>query len=203
MRIFESYIDFLDERIIYTSDGPFFRARKNQSGKVFKKKDLEAPPRHSCKLGRLNPAGVRYLYVSDSVETCWAEVRPWIDAKITVGKFYPKRCLLLKDLTLTEAEKTASRSSKRTIKRSFSKPVSANEGEMDYLITQCITEYIRYYAKPRCNNYAQFDGIVYNSSANTAGYNIILFNPEDMVAKKNDKLIHRAIKELNIIPKPY
>lgn len=169
-RIFKSYIDNLGEVVIKKDACNLYRARKNERERQYTKKDLMAPPWYICKSGRLNPVGISYLYLSDSIETCCAEVRPWIGAKITIAKFYPAKDLILKDLRITKQEREEEISPKRLIKQKFSKPVTQEEGELDYLITQCITEYIKDFSNPVTSNFKSYDGIIYESSANKDGY---------------------------------
>ncbi|MGI6491205.1 MAG: RES family NAD+ phosphorylase [Pelotomaculum sp.] len=198
MRIFRSYIEHLTDYEIKETDGPFYRARKNTKGKKFTHSDLEAPEWYLCKSGRLNPVGISYLYVSDSISTCCAEVRPWIGANITVAKFYPIKSLILKDLRITKEELKAESSSKRAIKRNFSKPISVEDNDLDYLITQCVTEYIRDFSKPKTVKYERYDGIVYTSSIINKGLNFLLYNPKVMKIEKEEPLQTITVKDMKI-----
>lgn len=199
--IFKHYIDTLGEIKIIKDEGNFYRARKNERGKKFSKEQMGAPDWYLCKSGRLNPVGISYLYLSDSIETCCAECRPWIGAKITFAKFNIKRDLILKDLRVTKQEKNQKRSAKKAIKRSFSRPVTNEEGDLDYLITQCVTEYIKFHSKPKNNQFEAFDGIIYDSSVNKNGYNVLLFDPSDAEVDIDESLKNIEIEKVKIVPK--
>lgn len=153
------------------------RIRNGGEGK-FNKNELKAPQSEVCKSGRLNPAGVSYLYLSDSKETCVTEVRPWIGSKVEVAEFYPVSNLLIKDLTINDKDDEGIKKLKLVLEENFSKPISSNNTETEYRITQCLAEYIRDYCK---NSSGQsYDGIKFSSSTFKGGYNIVIFEPNKM-----------------------
>ncbi|MCM0650035.1 RES family NAD+ phosphorylase [Clostridium swellfunianum] len=168
---------------INISETTLYRARINEKirnggeGK-FNKNELKAPPSELCKSGRLNPAGVSYLYLSDSKETCVSEVRPWIGSEVEVAEFYPVSNLLIKDLTINDKDDQGIRNLKLVLGENFSKPISSNNIETEYRITQCLAEYIRDYCKN--SNGQSYDGIKFSSSAFQGGYNIVIFEPSKM-----------------------
>ncbi|NLK52763.1 MAG: RES domain-containing protein [Syntrophomonadaceae bacterium] len=43
--------------------------------------ELCAPPKEKCSAGRLNPKGVPYLYLADSIDTVISELRPSTGSK--------------------------------------------------------------------------------------------------------------------------
>lgn len=65
----------------------FYRARIGaaSSSDLFGQSEMGAPPRGKASSGRINPEGIPYLYLADSPRTAIAEVRPWRQAKISVG----------------------------------------------------------------------------------------------------------------------
>ena len=60
---------------------------------------MGAPPAHKTTEGRVNPRGISYLYLATNLKTAVAEIRPWIDAKISVGEFVTVRPLTIIDCT--------------------------------------------------------------------------------------------------------
>lgn len=179
--------------ISISSTDILYRARINEKLKdkedaYFTEDDLKAPPCEICNAGRLNPSGVSYLYLSDSPETCISEVRPWIGSVVEVGEFCPNHDLLIKDFTKNDNDDDKMKCLKEVLKINFSKPISGNTTQTDYMITQCITEYIKNYCKDADDK--SFDGIKYYSSANRGGYNIVIFQPSIIAIKK---IIGRAI----------
>lgn len=148
------------------------------------RQDMEAPPPHKAKDGRINPHGISYLYLSNDIETAILEVRPWLKQDVSVGFFK-----ITKDLKCVDT----SRDRKGTfiyigrgkpklapdtieeyvwggINDSFSRPVAAGDERTDYIPTQYLSE---------CFKVAGYDGIIYKSSLTGKGYNIALFNPEN------------------------
>lgn len=68
-----------------TPDDVFYRARIHSLNQCapFLAAEMGAPGRGRAGAGRINPEGMPFLYVSESVDTVIAEVRPWLGAKIS------------------------------------------------------------------------------------------------------------------------
>ncbi len=49
--------------------------------------ELGAPPAQKAKIGRINPQGISYLYLSNDKQTAILEVRPWLKQTVSVGYF--------------------------------------------------------------------------------------------------------------------
>ncbi|MBV4447452.1 RES family NAD+ phosphorylase [Clostridium tyrobutyricum] len=203
--VFKYYISRLNNPQYLKSDEIYYRSRINDTGEPFISicNSLNAPPKDRCNSGRLNGKGIRYLYLSNDIKTSVSEVRPWIGSIVEVAKFKVRNdndTLIIKDFlpmvkksiinsiknsNIPKNEKdSALRNAlvenrlKKAISRKFSQPVSGNKSELEYLVTQCITEYIRDYDKTF--NGKSYDGIRYASSVNEDGYNILIFNPDKM-----------------------
>ncbi len=206
---FNYCLDFFDDYIIKKNDF-FYRSRINEGDKEFKLEDLGAPPVNKCCVGRLNPNKIQYLYLSNNPKTSILEVRPWIGSIVEVGKFIISKNenLILKDLSyldeniiieklrkvnLTKNQKKnilnnelQINEARRKIGNLFSRPISQKAKEEEYLITQCITEYIRDYLKN--DNDKKYDGIKYASSADKYGFNVVIFNPNFMKIIKKESI---------------
>jgi hypothetical protein len=137
------------------------------------------PLRNSAHEGRVNPKGIPCLYVATNKDTAMAEVRPWLGAKITVGKFVTVRELKLVDFSrhhdkkinpdvffgdLPSSEVTAEVWA--MVDRAFSRPITENLSTAEYVPTQTIAEMFRLEG---------FDGLVYKSKLGE-GFNLALFD---------------------------
>ena len=143
---------------------------------------LGAPPKDRAANNRMSPAGVPLLYVADDPQTGLAEVRPSIGDKVVVGEFISRRPLEVFDFTaLTDLrhkelswfeplyrERTDRRLLLEYLHDLIARPVRAND--TDYVMTQALAEYIRYYRKQR------FDGISFRSVQREGGVNFVIFD---------------------------
>jgi hypothetical protein len=90
-----------DNKYAISRGEKLIRARINPEGKDFNKnKELAAPPENLVGIGRLNQRRVRYLYVANLEETAVAELKPWINAVVTVAEAKAKRKLKVIDFVL-------------------------------------------------------------------------------------------------------
>ncbi|MDX6385618.1 MAG: hypothetical protein QOK48_3191 [Blastocatellia bacterium] len=164
----------------------FFRARQGiasveeefggERPAPYSRVEMGPPPSRLAKEGRLNPAGIPYLYLASDIETTIAEVRPWIGLEISVGRFETLRELRTVDtrhdkpneLVLVAGEDfdfkerdpmTYSAEEKEQqiwgdINSAFSEPTSPHDSHLSYLPTQYLTELLK------VNRY---DGVIYKS----------------------------------------
>lgn len=126
--------------------------------------------------GRANPRGISYLYLSDHKETALAEVRPWLDVKISIGQFKVLEELKIMDCAVStksriiyfiEPEpKKKELSVWSHIDEAFSKPVNPNDNIIDYIPTQIIAELFKSKG---------YHGLSYKSSCGE-GLNYVLFD---------------------------
>ncbi len=101
-RFFPNCTDFIDEvvstclshnsRLTTAAEVLLFRARimpweRRFNAEPYPTTEMGAPPPHLARGGRLNPGGIRYLYLASDQETALAEVRPWVEATVTVAEF--------------------------------------------------------------------------------------------------------------------
>jgi RES domain-containing protein len=126
--------------------------------------------------GRVNPAGIAYLYAANNVNTAVAEVRPWIDAWISLGTFRLVRAIRVVDCTKGHRKMVLhleepppaerERCVWRDINEAFARPVSTDESRTDYVPTQVLGELFKSKG---------YDGVVYRSSC-ASGRNLVVFN---------------------------
>jgi len=139
----------------------------------YNKKDSYVPPLSSkIKANRANAEGIPCLYTAKEEKTAIAEVRPFKGNEISVATIKIKKeklyiYNLYLDLDMNEDELLKNPSDIwLSIAFAFSVPYE-DTSTNDYLLTQCISEYIQL---------SGFDGIQYSSSLNDNGKNIALFN---------------------------
>jgi len=136
------------------------------------------PLQNSASEGRANPEGIPCLYLSTDMNTAMAEVRPWVGFYISIAQFKLLKNVRLMNCTFEDKgaiiyfkepePKKREIAVWRDIDKAFSRPVTSNETNADYVPTQIIAELFK-------NN--GFDGIAYRSSLGK-GHNITLFDLE-------------------------
>jgi hypothetical protein len=140
---------------------------------------------------RANKKGEVCFYAATDKETAMAEVRPWIHGLVTVAMFEVSKEIKIVDFTVNHSERRFNYLLDRSIQdidkpltedeinkivwtdidQSFSKPVATDEKESEYLPTQIIADLIK------TNGY---DGLAYKSSLTEKGYNIAIFDTENV-----------------------
>ncbi|MDQ3256946.1 MAG: RES family NAD+ phosphorylase [Acidobacteriota bacterium] len=136
------------------------------------------PLKNQASEGRANPKGIPYLYLATQLSTAISEVRPWVDALVSVAQLKVTRPLTIVDFSKEEKRLIAylgepnaperERAVWRDINYAFSRPVTQNELVADYVPTQMLAELFREHS---------FDGIGYKSSLGS-GSNLALFDFE-------------------------
>lgn len=157
-----------------------YRSRITPYGqKKLKAKKMGCPPKELATAGRANPAGIPYLYLSDSAKTTYFEVRALYLDKLSVGTFE-----IVKDLKLVDfvydvnlyamcqdgdiplKEVVVKKKVIDAISYDLSKPLRRYDSDLEYVPTQLICEY--------CRNFA--DGICFESSLYKGEHNYVLFD---------------------------
>lgn len=176
----------------YDTGEIFFRARlgcenvKERTAGYSPKpyKDMGVPPESKRVDGRATPIGIGYLYLSTDEETAVAESKPYTGAYVSVAQFILKRQVKMADFNkgeyvplknwwnLTKNNDVDSERMKRImwgiVGNGFSKPVSKQDEDMEYLPTQVVAEKLMD---------QRFDGIIYRSMlTSTKGLNAVLFD---------------------------
>lgn len=157
----------------------FCRSRKTEGSTIFTRCGMFPPPRERCVSGRLNPSGIRFLYLADKVETALAEVRPKVMERFCVAEFALKRKVRVLDLR--EVAKLSPFSGAvgpdfylknikilRNIDKEFRRVTDGFNNDLEYLITQYVCDVIR-----QCG----WAGVIYESTLNPNGENLALFDP--------------------------
>lgn len=161
----------------------FFRARKCEETSYLKE-EMWKPPREKSMHWRANPKGISYLYLASDEETTYYEIRATLLNNLTIWKFSLQKDIILIDLRedsysdiiqLAEWEQLSEfLKNKPFIKKldlELSKPYSNDDKELDYLPTQYISEFIKSLG---------YAGVIYNSSLSPKGYNLVIFNGDEL-----------------------
>jgi hypothetical protein len=135
--------------------------------------------------GRVNPRGIPCLYLASTLSAVISEMRPWVGSYITIAEFKTVRDCRLVDCSLstteswllesTDPERSNEEPDANTrengvwgdIGFAFSKPVTRDEPQLDYIPTQILAEAFRSRG---------YDGIIYKSLLDKDGKNIALFD---------------------------
>lgn len=164
--------------------------KKNVRFKGYNRKDSAAPPANKASCGRVNPANISYLYLSEDKETPIYEMRPIIGQEISIAKIRLNKDVTIYDLTTNITGNTEGDDCSLflTIGKMFSSPNDGND--LDYLPTQFLAEEIKRMG---------FEGLRFNSALHEGGVNVVLFNPEDCTVISSDIKI---IKNISIKARP-
>jgi len=146
----------------------------------FNKKDSGAPPQRETIHGRINPAGISYLYTAIDVDTAIAEIQPTIEQTISIAEIKTLKELNILNFDFSDILENPNLDEKSlqeleilkmffdTVSGLFSKPILGNAD--NYYTTQYISEYIKHMG---------FDGIKYKSSLRKDGSNIVIFDTSE------------------------
>lgn len=151
--------------------------RKSVKFKGYGSRDSTAPEPNKVTNGRANPDHIRYLYVCEDEDTPVYEVRPIIGDQVSVARFRLTKEVRLYDLSLPKrpfedqlfdsVDEYESAKLFNAIGTMFSRPFNGDPAK--YIATQFLAEEIKNMG---------FDGLRFNSSLNTGGINVVLFDPD-------------------------
>jgi RES domain-containing protein len=147
----------------------YFRARSTSGMKTLSEMEFYKPPRDVVKEGRYNHAGEPMLYLGNSIETCFAELRNTICFIAHINITSPLRVLDLSDTWVSHRE-----ISDVLDAITYSALISAkndNDGwhKPEYKFSRFVAD---------CAKAAGFDCIKYPSTRRTAdSHNIVVINP--------------------------
>ena len=170
---------------LFPKDQIYFRARVTPEDPTWLPgaATMGPPPEGVTPAGRMNPAGIPYLYLAIEEATAIAELVHQPPVSVTSARFRATRDLQLVDLTslrqlpsIFDLSKQREREGLlflREFSKDISKPVSKDGREhISYVPTQVVSEY---FAKVHD---AKVDGLVYPSAVRPSGKNIVLFPTE-------------------------
>jgi RES domain-containing protein len=154
--------------------------------------EIGAPPPYLAGFGRINRAGVSYLYCATDKYTAISEIRPHPGDIVSIGKFIVNKELSIFDLTERQFlkfyncdESLHNFRKLNTLTELMQKVIPPSERQA-YNLTQLIAD---------CVRKLNFDGILFPSSVGN-GENLVVFNPDYMDYTYDDAEIVE-IKEVN------
>ncbi|HDR4509985.1 TPA: RES family NAD+ phosphorylase [Bacillus cereus] len=181
-------------------DEIFYRARISNDEELDKNK-MGAPPQKFATAGRANSEGISHLYLASDIETVISEVRPSLSDTVYIGRFPIKEKLnvidfrMLKGLDVFRMDDPTMYAINLDVfnemNKAISKPVRSGDSKLDYLPTQFIVDFIKSLNETES---AGYQGIVFESTLSTSGYNLMIFDHESLKCKKVEK---RVINTLN------
>ncbi|MCK9364295.1 MAG: RES domain-containing protein [Syntrophales bacterium] len=183
-QILEPVLLLLDEQSIPLVTGTtLWRARAEGQKLPHTAKEIQnelgPPPLDKAMHSRMSPSGISYMYLSDTPETCLAEIKPDVGTRTWLGQFLTKKDLNILDLADVRAQypdsifspdydhdKNWATNFLKSFAQEISRPFKEESNALGYVPTQVFTELIR------SNGY---DGIKYKSSQRPTGTNYTLF----------------------------
>ncbi len=186
----------------YKKGHEFYRARIWDDRHIhgFEKKEMGAPPVDKATAGRVNSEGISCLYLADSKQTTYHEIRAGVYDDITIAKYKLKKDVKVVNLaTIDKISPFSDIDSSllainlpnlKKIGDEISKPLRRQDSSLDYLPTQYISDYIKSIG---------FDGIEYKSAMHRDGRNIAFFDEESLKCMNIESY---RISELTYKPAP-
>jgi RES domain. len=164
-----------------------FRSRINIEGNKtpYPKDQMGVPPISNSSSGRANPQGINYLYLSREAKTTLYETRTAFLDYVSVGEFKVDGATELQIVDFTQKISpfpnidniiafTKNRFIREVVSHDLSQPLRRYDSEIEYIPTQFICEYIKFFASPAVSG--NIDGIQFNSSLHKGGINVVLFD---------------------------
>lgn len=179
-------VNDLDLLILITVNTLLFRVRERSEGATWEVNEdqMGAPPHENSRAGRMNPAGISYLYLALEQESALAEVLRCPPCVAVIAQFHTQRKLKVLDLTNLPELPSIFDDSKRKSREALlflenfiaeiSRPVRKDGCEhIDYVPSQVVCEFFAQIFKVTDDQH--LDGIVYPSAVRPGGCNLVLF----------------------------
>lgn len=174
--VFASFVSVISRTV--DAKEIFYRARISQNSIGYTINDMGTPLKGKASSGRINPEGISVLYVASDAKTVLNEVRATTYDYVTIGEFILKRNLKVVNLSaisttspfeyVADIEKyVVNKTIFEEMALDFSKPLRRADSVLEYLPTQYIAEFIKSQG---------YDGVQYNSTLKSEGYNIAIFD---------------------------
>ncbi len=180
-------------------DSTIYRARRAISEKDRIKicldpvNELGPPPPNKAIAGRMNPSGISVFYAAFERETCIAELRLPVGETAISGEFKVIKSIKVLDLTKFHKlyaelsyfdpdfpDKASRLDFLRHFENQISQVILKSDNEIEYIPTQAFIEYLANHFQHK------IDAVIYSSSQNKNGKNIVLLNHVAKI-KQNDQ----------------
>ena len=169
---------------------------RNKGWWGYGQRESDAAPSDATGNGRINPAGISYLYASNRKETAALEVRPVISQLVSIAEVRMTEDVMLFDLTRNvfdddDGPNEETRMFRKILAHYFSRPNYS--GDRAYLVTQYISEYVKDSIEAATG--LHFDGLCFNSSLDRKGTNYVIFDTSvhpkyEIVASSLEKVVN-------------
>jgi RES domain-containing protein len=183
----------------------FYRVREREEGANWElsQEQMGPPPADRAAAGRMNPAGISYLYLAFEQQTALAEVLERPPCGAAIAQFDAQRALIILDLTSLPPLPSIFDDSCRDQREGLlflsrfvveiSKPVRKDGREhVEYVPSQVVSEY---FALSFQFNGHPLDGIAYPSAVCPGGKNLVLFPSKRGFERKFDHVVFRSVQD--------
>lgn len=167
-----------------------YRVREMHAERVYNSfDDLGPPPTQKAGAGRMNPAGISYLYLAKERRTALGEVLKRPPSRASVATFSLLREVLLLDLTCLPRAPSIFDIERHSVRETvlflnhfvdaISRPVAKDGREhVDYVPSQVVSEFFAQVFKGQAVD--RIDGMVYPSAVVDGGLNVVLFPAHEL-----------------------
>ena len=181
-----------------------FRARRSAKPiKTFEA--LGPPPSDLARAGRMNPAGISYLYLAFDGDTVVSEVLGADGTECSLGEFKIREDLTVLDLSALPAIPSVFETERKderegllflsNFAEQISTPVTKDGREhIDYVPSQIVSEYFAYVF--RTDDGERINGMIYSSAVHESGVNIVVFPSPDYSFQWTDYVEMGKIKQV-------
>lgn len=147
---------------------------------------MGAPPPKYATAGRANSEGISHLYLADEINTVINEIRPSIGDVVYIGEFSIPGSTDIKVIDFTKLSEldvfefedptrfSVNIKIFKEMGKAIAKPVRSGDSKLDYLPTQFIVDFIK---SLNDTENAGYHGIMFESTVNPNGVNIMMFDP--------------------------
>ncbi len=186
----------------------FYRVREREDGADWEldQDQMGPPPAARAAAGRMNPAGISYLYLAFEQQTALAEVLERPPCVAAIAQFDSQRDLAILDLTdlppLPSIFDDSCRDQREGLLflnrfvEEISKPVRKDGREhIEYVPSQVVSEY---FALGFQANGRPLDGIAYPSAVRPGGRNLVLFPSKRGYERNFDQVLFMSSWEIKL-----
>lgn len=198
--------DYIKKLTITIEGETFYRGRISNIDELTTF-EMSAPPPISATAGRANSEGISHLYLASDIGTVISEIRPSLSDVVYIGKFPIKQRMKVVDFRVLKALDVfrfedytmyaINLEILNEMSNAISKPVRSGDSKLDYLPTQYIVDFIK---SLNITEEAGYQGIVFESTLSTSGYNLMIFDPSLLACENLEK---RIVQNLNYNYPPF
>ncbi len=182
----------LMQKDLPTGKQRYYRGRIARDRNGYSPSEMGAPPNDKATDGRANAVGISRLYLTDSKETTYHEIRAAEFDYVTIGTFKLMEPIKVVDLRCIESVSPSpfatesddidctalaiNRAHLKKIGQEIGKTMRRGDSPLDYIPTQYICDFIMSITND--DGSPMFDGIEYQSAMHSKGANLTIFYPE-------------------------